>query len=127
MKPVGACARQRPFADHSTARPDKHVRSYRVDMHVDWRPGDHPITFHVQNGRKELHPWEAYASYLLTGGFVLYGLCGEGFVVDRVYGTPAGHSDDPRGSGEMAQFDPETAAEFGKTDLHLGYSCIRAH
>lgn len=129
VKPVGACVRQRPFADYSNVRPDKRVRSYRVAMHVDYRPGDHPVIFRVTSGRTILHPWRAYASYQLTGGFVLYGLCGEGFAVDRIYGTRAArpaHSDDPRGSGDMAQFDPESASKSGKTDLHLGYSCIRA-
>lgn len=129
VEPVGACVRQRPFIDYSTARPAKGIRSYSVEMHVDYRPGDHPITFHVRHGRKDLHPWQAYASSMLTGGFVLYGLCGDGFAVDRVYGTRAArpvNSDEPRGSGDMAQFDPETAAQSGKADLHLGYSCVRA-
>ena len=128
VKPIGTCVRQRPFPDYSN-RPDGHLRSYRVAMHVDYRPGDHPVIFRVTSGRKLLHPWQAYASYQLTGGFVLYGLCGEGFDVDRVYGprvARSAHFDDPRGSGDMAMFDPETAARHGKTDLHLGYSCIRA-
>jgi len=129
LKPVGACVRQPLFADYSNVRPDRHVRSYTVAMHVDYRPGDHPVLFKVTSGGRILHPWQAYASYMLTGGLVLYGLCGDGFAVDRIYGTRAArpaHSDDPRGSGDMAQFDPETAAAAGKTDLHLGYSCIRA-
>jgi len=129
IKPVGACVRQPPFPDYSKARPDRSVRSYRVDMHVDYRPGDHPIIFHVSDGRRILRPWQAYASYQLTSGFVLYGLCAEGFDVDRIYGPRAArpaHSDDPRGSGDMAAFDPETAGESGMADLHLGYSCIRA-
>jgi hypothetical protein len=99
-------------------------------MHVDYGPGDHPIVFHVRSGKRDLRPWQAYASYMLTGGFVLYGLCGQGFVVDKVYGTPAArpsHFDEPRDPGDMAEFDPETAAQSGKTDLHLGYSCVRGH
>jgi len=130
VKSVGACTIRPPFADYSGVRPDRHVRSYTVDMHVDYRPGDHPVIFHVRSGHRELRPWQAYAGYWLTGGFVLYGLCGRGFVVDRVFGTPAArplHFGDPRGSGDMAEFDPETAAQSGKTDLHLGYTCIRAN
>jgi hypothetical protein len=129
LRPVGACVQQPLFPDYSKVRPDRHVRSYRVAMHVDYRPGDHPVMFTVRGGRRALHPWQAYASYMLTGGFVLYGLCGEGFVVDQIYGPRAArpaHFTASRDSGDMAMFDPETAARSGKTDLHLGYSCIRA-
>lgn len=97
-------------------------------MHVDYRSGDHPITFHVWNGAQELRPWQAYASYWLTGGFVLYGRCSEGFVIDEVFGTPQAHPmhfDDPRTPSDMAAFDPESAAASGKWDLQLGYTCIR--
>ena len=128
VEPVGVCATKRPFPDYSSARPNVHVRAYTVDMHVDYRPGDHPVIFHVRSAGRELRPWQAYATYWLTGGFVLYGLCGQGFVVDRVYGTPAAHPmhfDDPRSADDMAAFDPESAAQSGNADLHLGYTCIR--
>jgi hypothetical protein len=128
VEPVGACSRRKPFHNYATVRPDAHVRSYRVSMHVDYRPGDHPIVFHVWSAGREIRPWQAYASYMLTGGFVLYGLCGDGFVVDRVYGTPEArpfHFDDPRTPADMAAFDPESAAQAGKAVLDLGYSCVR--
>lgn len=128
-QPVGPCARKPPFPDHSAAAPDPHVRSYTVAMDVDYGPGDHPIVFHARSRGKELRPWQAYAGYMLTGGFVLYGSCGTGFVVDRVYGTPeAGpsHFDIPRTPLDSATFDPERAAQAGKLRLHLGYSCVRA-
>jgi hypothetical protein len=97
-------------------------------MHVNYEPGDHPIVFRVTSAGKELRPWQAYASYSLTGGFVLYGHCGDGFVVDGVFGTPEahpGHFDDPRSAGDMAAFDPESASAAGKKDLQLGYTCVR--
>ena len=97
-------------------------------MNVNYRPGDHPIKFRVSSGGQELRPWQAYADYMLTGGFVLYGLCGKGFVIDRVFGTPAarsGHADDPLTPEDMATFDPESAAQAGEWDLHLGYTCLR--
>ena len=75
-----------------------------------------------------MRPWQAYASYMLTGGFVLYGYCGEGFVVDRVFGTPQAtpqHFEEPRTPEDAAMFDPESAAASGKKDLHLGYTCVR--
>jgi hypothetical protein len=128
VSPIGTCLRKPPLADYSSAVPDRHIRAYSVDMDVDYRPGDHPIVFHVRSGKRELRPWQAYASYMLTGGFVLYGQCGRGFVVDKVFGTPAArpsHFDEPRDSGDMAAFDPETAAQAGKTNLRLGYSCVR--
>jgi hypothetical protein len=128
IEPVGKCAKQLPFPDYSKAKPDKSVRKYRVEMHVDYEPGDHPITFRASNAGKELQPWQAYASYMLTGGFVLYGYCGKGFVVDEVFGTPEANPSHftERGSpGDAAAFDPESAAASGKKDLNLGYTCVR--
>jgi len=86
IEPVGTCVRQLPFPDYSNARPEKGVHKYRVDMFVDYAE-DHPIDFRISTDAKELHPWQAYASYWLTGGFVLYGYCAEGFVVNKVFGT----------------------------------------
>jgi hypothetical protein len=128
IQSLGTCARKSPFPDYSGAKPDKAIRAYRVEMHVDYEPGDHPIVFRVSSFGKELRPWQAYASYYFTGGFVLYGHCGEGFVVEKVFGTPQakpGHFDEPRTPDDMAMFDPESAATAGKKDLHLGYTCVR--
>jgi hypothetical protein len=125
IEPVGTCTRKPPFPDYSRAKPDKAVNAYRVEMNIDYEPGDHPIVFHVSTSGKELRPWQAYASYSLTGGFVLYGHCGEGFVVDKVFGTPEAnpsHFDE-----DMAGFLPENAAASGKTHLRLGYTCVRYH
>ena len=90
-------------------------------MHVNYEPGDHPIIFRVSSAGKELQPWQAYASYSLTGGYVLYGYCADGFVVDKVFGTPQAKPT----LIDTALFDPESAAVSGKTDLHLGYTCVR--
>lgn len=128
IEPVGECAKQSPFPDYSKAKPDRSVREYRVEMHVDYEPGDHPITFHVSNAGEELQPWQAYASYMLTGGFVLYGYCGKGFVVDEVFGTPEANPSHftERGSpDDAAAFDPEGAAASGKKGLKVGYTCVR--
>jgi hypothetical protein len=130
IEPLGDCERRPPFPDYSKAKPDKAIHAYRVDMHVNYRPGDHPVVFRVTSAGKELRPWQAYARYWLTGGLALYGLCGDGFVVDKVFGTPEahpGHFDDPRSSGDMASFAPESAAAAGKKELQLGYTCVRAH
>ena len=128
IEPVGSCKRKPPFPDYSRAKPDKTVKAYRVEMDVDYEPGDHPFVFHVSSSGKELRPWQAYASYMLTGGFVLYAHCGKGFVVDKVFGTQEAkpsHFTESRDSGDMAAFDPEGAATSGKTHLHLGYTCVR--
>jgi hypothetical protein len=127
IEPAGTCKQQSPFPDFK-ATPGKAIVSYRVEMDVDYDPGDHPIVFHVSSAGKELQPWQAYASYMLTGGFVLYGFCGEGFVVDRVFGTPQAnpsHLTESRDSSDMAMFDPESAAASGTKHLRLGYTCVR--
>jgi hypothetical protein len=128
IEPIGACDTQLPLPDYSNAKPDETVRKYRVDMHLNYQPGDHPIIFHVSSAGKDLRPWQAYASYTLTGGFVLYGSCGAGFVVDKVFGTPQAnpsHFEEARTPEDMAAFDPESAAASGKRDLRLGYTCVR--
>lgn len=123
IEPVGACKRQLPFPDYSKTKPDKSVHEYQVDMQVNYEPGDHPIIFHVSSANKELRPWQAYVSYMLTGGFVLYGQCGDGFFVDKAFGTPQAN---PSAADDMATFDPENAAASGKTSLHLGFTCVRS-
>jgi len=129
VESVGNCERQQPFPDYSKARPGTAVREYRVEMHVIYEPGDHPIVFSVTSAGKELHPWQAYAGSWLTGSFILYARCGEGFVVDEVFGTPEAHPGhfDPQSSDDTAAFDPESAADAGKRDLRLGYTCVRSH
>jgi hypothetical protein len=124
IEPVGTCAPQSPFPDYSKAKPDKSIRAYSVDMYVNYRPGDHPIIFRVSSKGRTLRPWQAYASYSFTGGFVLYGHCAEGFAVDTVYGTREAKPSHLDGE-PLAAFDPENAATAGKNDLHLGYTCVR--
>jgi hypothetical protein len=96
-------------------------------MHV-FNDGDHPVQFRVTSAGKELHPWQAYARYYFTGGQVLYGYCSNGFVTDKVFGTPQAnpsHFEEPRTPDDSALFDPYGAAESGVKDLHLSYTCIR--
>lgn len=121
IEPVGACTKQPPFPDYSKVKPDKSVRRYRVEMIIDYEPGDHPIQFHVTSKGKELHPWQAYANYMLTGEFALWGYCADDFVVGKAFGTPEAKPQ----VIEAAAFDPESAAAAGKTKLHLGYTCER--
>jgi len=128
IESVVKCNRQPPFPDYSKAKPDKAIRQYAVNMCLNYEPGDHLIVFQITSAGKELQPWQAYASYDLTGGFVLYGHCGQGFVIDKVFGTPQAnpsHFDEPRSPGDMAMYDPESAAAAGHRDLHLGYTCVR--
>jgi hypothetical protein len=129
IEPVGTCVRQPLFPDYSRTKPNKSIRVYRVEMHLTYGSGDNPIVFRVTSGDNELQPWQAYASYNLTGGFVLYGHCGKGFVVDKVFGTPQAnpsHFEESRDPSDMASFDPESAAAAGIKDLLLGYTCVRS-
>jgi hypothetical protein len=128
IEPIGKCERKPPFPDYSNAKPNKGIRAYRVDMIINYTKGDHPVVFRVTNAGKELRPWQAYASYYLTGGFVLYGHCGQSFVVDKVFGTPEArpnHFEPQSPDDDMAMFDPESAAAAGKQHLQLSYTCVR--
>jgi hypothetical protein len=125
IEAVGRCVRKAPFPDFSNVKPDSAIREYRVDMHVN---GNHPIQFRVSQAGKALRPWQAYASYLLTGGYLLYGLCADDFVVDKVLGTPQAnpaHYPGARVPGDMAGFDLDGAARLGKKDLDVGFTCVR--
>jgi hypothetical protein len=128
IEAIGPCSPQPPLFAAPKPTPDAAVQAYRVVMRVNYRSGDHPIIFRVTQAGKELTPWQAYAGYFLTGSYVLYGMCGEGFVVDTVFGTPEAkpsHFDEPRSEGDRAAFDPESAAAAGKLDLRLGFTCVR--
>ena len=129
IRPVNSCAPQVPFPDYSKVKPAKEIGVYRVDMQLDYEPGDHPVHFRITSGRRDLRPWQAYANYDLTGGFVLYGQCGKGFVVDEVFGSQRAHPshfDIPRTRSDMAAFDPEGAASAGEKHLQLSYTCTRS-
>jgi hypothetical protein len=125
IEAVGRCVHKAPIPDFSNVKPDSAIREYRVEMHVH---GNHPIHFRVSQAGKALRPWQAYASYLLTGGFLLYGSCADGFIVDRVFGTPEAnpaHFEEARGPTDMAMFDLDRAAGLGREDLDLGFTCVR--
>jgi hypothetical protein len=125
IESIGMCVHKAPFPDFSNVKPDSAMREYRVEMHVN---GSHPIHFHVSQAGKALRPWQAYASYLLTGGYLLYGLCADGFMVDKVFGTPQAnpvHSPGTQVPGDMPGFDLEGAARLGKKDLDVGFTCVR--
>jgi hypothetical protein len=128
IEATGNCLPKPPFPNYSSASPDKTIREYRVEMDIS-DDENRTFVFHVTSGGKELTPWQAYASYFLTGGFVLYGDCGAGFVVDRVFGTPEAdpsHFTGARDPSDHAMFFPEYSREKGIHPLHLGYTCVRA-
>jgi hypothetical protein len=128
IEPIGICTRQPPLADFSKAKPDKSIRNYRVEMTIDYTQADRPIFFRVTSKGKELRPWQAYASYFLTGGYVLYGNCAKGFMVNRVFGdseaTPQ-HFNERGNPDDSAMFDPYDRDGVVNKKLLLGYTCMR--
>jgi hypothetical protein len=129
IEPVETCTSKPPIpsSGNGTA-PDENVHNYQVEMRVNSSPGDHPVVFRVTSAGKELQPWQAWARYELTRGFALDGLCDGGFVVEQVFGTlqaRPSHLIVPQDSQDLAVFDLRGAALSGKTDLQLGYTCVR--
>lgn len=128
IESTGRCERQLPFPDYSKVRPDKGIGEYRVEVKFNYTRGDQPIIPRVTTiAGQQLHPWQVYANYFLTGVFFFYGHCAEGFVMGRISGTPEAnptHFDDPASPGDTVMFDPESAAA-GKTHLNLSYTCVR--
>jgi hypothetical protein len=127
VEPIGECTKQPPLPDFSKAKPDKSIRSYRVKIIIDYEQADHPIFFRVTSGGKDLQPWQAYARYWLTGGYVLYGYCAEDFIVDRVFGdseaTPQ-HFEERGSPNDAAMFGPDDTTRIIKKKLKLGNTCI---
>ena len=56
IESIGTCETQLPFPDYSSVPPDRTVLKYRVDMHINYEPGDHPIAFRVSSGSRDLEP-----------------------------------------------------------------------
>ncbi len=77
----------------------------------------------VRSGNRLLNPWQAYASYFLTGGFVLYADCADEFDLAKFTGTPEMK---PWRSDNQVLMDPETAAQKHVTQLRLDYTCRRS-
>jgi hypothetical protein len=129
IEPVGKCELKAPFPDYSGATPDKSIRAYRVEMHINIGLRDFPISVRASSSGKELRPWQAYASYFLTGGWVLYGSCAEGFIVNRVYGDQRAapqHLESLGTPDDKATFGPPwKPIVTGEKDMRLGYTCVR--
>ena len=114
------CIRQPAFPDYSKAKPDPSIHSYRVAMRIDYL-ADH-IAINARRGDRVLTPWQAYASYQLTGDFSLYAYCADGFDVIHFTGTPEAK---PWLIDNYLAFDPESAAQKHVAHLSLDYICRR--
>ncbi len=120
IEPEPDCVLQPHLPDYSKAKPSPSVRSYRVSMRIDYL-GDR-ITITARSGDRILTPWQAYASYMLTGGYVFYANCADGFALTHFTGTP---ETKPWLDDNKIDMDPETAAEKHITHLRLDYTCRR--
>ena len=139
IESVGTCTLKPPIQVVPATKPDKNVHDYRVDMRVNYSPGDHPVVFRVTSAGRELQPSRSYASYMLEpwtsyvtdrlpSGSAIYGICGEGFVIDEVFGTPQAnpsHLAVSRDPLDMAMFNSKAAVSSGNMELNLGYTCVR--
>ncbi|WMW80738.1 hypothetical protein RF679_00320 [Undibacterium cyanobacteriorum] len=130
MKGIDGCELSARFPDYSKYKPTPGIRYYRVDFFFRYGDGerDTPINVTVTHKGRKLRPWQAYASYYLTGGFALYGSCAESYVLGRVSGTVEGHPGhfDELGSAvDKAAYDPESAAAAGVHQQRLTYTCVR--
>jgi hypothetical protein len=93
-------------------------------MQLDYRARGGHIDVTVTSGHHALGPWQAYAGYILTGGYVFYSNCAEGFRISNLRGTPEAKPD----LGILDNFaaiDPEAAAEKHIEHITLAYTCRR--
>ncbi|MFC6645200.1 hypothetical protein ACFQBQ_06275 [Granulicella cerasi] len=120
IEPVGECKLQSVFPDYSHAKPSKGIRSYVVSMRFHYG-ADEPVHAQIESHGRKLTPWQAYASYMLTGGFAFYAYCADGFHATSFEGTPEAKPWDIDGYIAM---DPEAAAEKHVTHISLRYTCV---
>ena len=120
IDPSPTCVRRHAFPDYSKVKPNPAIRNYRVSIRIDYL-GDH-IAITARSGNRILKPWQAYASYMLTGDFGLYAYCADDFYVTHFTGTPEAK---PWLIDTYLAIDPETAAQKHVTHLRLDYTCRR--
>jgi len=118
--PEKDCVLKPHFPDYSKVKPDPSIHNYRVSTRIDYL-GDH-IAITARSGDRLLTPWQAYASYMLTGGFVFYAYCADDFDLRHFTGTP---ETKPWLVDNYIAMDPETAATKHVTRLRLDYTCRR--
>jgi hypothetical protein len=122
VAPNAGCLRQQPFPDYSKLRPSPALRNYRVLMWFDYTKPDSPVHGTVSDGKDTLRPWQQYASYELTGGFVFYASCADEFSVSDFNGTPEAKA---WLADSRIALDPEAAAAKHADRIRLAFTCRR--
>jgi len=118
--PDNDCEKQPPLPDYSKATPDNSVRTYRVQMKLDYSARGGHIFVSAHSGNRKLAPWQAYASYWLTGGYAFYGYCAKGYDMSRLRGTPEAK---PWVVDNYAAMDPESAAANHIRWIRMQFTC----
>lgn len=122
IEPDRGCSKKDPLPDYSLAKPDRGVRSYHVSMKLDYSARGGHVFVTAVSGKRKLSPWQAYASYWLTGGYVFYGHCAEGYKMGRLSGTSEAK---PWMMDDEAILDPESAAEKHIRWVTTDFTCRR--
>lgn len=122
VKAEPGCIRQPLFPEYTGSLPAGNLRRYDVRISLDYVPGDHPPAFVITGNGRRLSPWQAYASYRLTGERVMYAECGRGFAATRFSGGSAAH---PWLVDGTVGLDPERAAAAHVTHVSVTYTCIK--
>jgi hypothetical protein len=118
-EPDASCIPQPPLPDFSRAKPNPAIYSYQAKLTVS-SLGEGSIRGKARSNGRVLTPWQAYVHSFLTGGFVLYGSCADGFELSHVSGTPAAHA---------SQIDYQAAMdgdiEKGIRSAAMTFTCTR--
>ena len=122
IEPAKDCVLKPHLPDYSKAKVESSIRSYRVAMRINYQARGGHIVVTAESGGKTLTPWQAYASYWLTGSFGFYAQCADGFDLASFSGTP---ETKPWLIENQIAMDPETAATKHVTQLRLDYTCRR--
>jgi hypothetical protein len=117
--PDPSCIPQPPVPDFSSAKPNPAIHRYQAKLTVS-SLGEGSIRGEARSNGRLLTPWQAYVHQFLTGGFVLYGSCADGFQISHVSGSPAAN---------VSQIDYQAAMgadlEKGVQSATMTFTCTR--
>jgi hypothetical protein len=118
--PDSTCTPKADLPDSNKLRPDAKVQKYVVTMAISL-VGDGSVRVLAQAQKRNLYPWQGYATYSLSEGHIISATCGYGFVVSNVSGSPVAAF---KNVGE-AVIDIKSVPHDPTSHLSVTYTCTR--
>lgn len=120
--PEPSCVSQPASPDMSRARPTSTVRRYYARVTVS-NVGEGAIHAEARSPRHLLTPWQAYTHYFLSGGFVLWVNCADGFRMSHVTGSAEAKPE--QWDVNQASMDADVGDDKKVKLLGMTFTCTR--